>query len=64
MEESINLLGARVPPVQSGPGFKSHGQKEAPVLGPAAVAEGHQPTPTAGIAKPKAKGRKLPKAIV
>ena len=64
MDESRNLMGVRVPPVQSNPGFKSHIQKEAPVLGPAAVAEGHQPTPTAGIAKPKAKGRNLPKDIV
>ena len=67
MEESRNLMGVKEnkePPLEALP-ISNHGlnQKEAPVLGPATVAEGHQPTPVAGIAKPKAKGRKLPKAV-
>jgi len=38
-------------------------QKESPVSGPAASAGSHQPTPVAGIAKPKAKAKKVPKAV-
>lgn len=32
-------------------------KKSTPPVGPAATATGHQPTPVAGIAKPKAKTR-------
>ena len=78
MAEARNLVGKSEPKAlpktlvkilaPSQPKIDKHShvlhQKHSPVLGPAASASGHQPTPVAGVAKPKAKSKKLIQAVV